>query len=101
MKHTPGPWTVLQESQRVVVQGAGGELVAQWHLSAFIGFGEAHANARLIAAAPELLAMLELLLSITEEFKGAMAGKQRLMWDEVSARTADIRDGTEYPSKGG
>lgn len=49
MGHTPGPWTLFDR----LVQGRGGAPVAAVHGP------HAYANARLIAAAPELLAALK------------------------------------------
>jgi hypothetical protein len=74
MKHTPGPWTYLrmklgpkQKDRRCgfVINGpdTGNPLpvrVCDLRVPAGIdGFGEGEANARLIAAAPELLAALQ------------------------------------------
>lgn len=69
MKHTPGPWTLQPETACEML----GEysIVADlespegpWHVATTHGFGDegeaqAKANARLIAAAPALLAALE------------------------------------------
>jgi hypothetical protein len=64
-KHTPGPWAVTKKQPTVVVNEGGNRWVAR----AFIGNGksprfhndpdEAEANARLIAAAPDLLDALK------------------------------------------
>lgn len=43
--------------------------------------------------APELLNMLEQLLSITEPFSDNLDPKDRDAWLQISARTADIRSG--------
>ena len=65
--HTPGPWTdkAIDESQWGVYDSRGWS-VAQAHqikvLSADIKQAERTANARLIAAAPDLLAALERLV---------------------------------------
>lgn len=60
-KHTPGPWCVEGVGIRALVRaGTSGVIVAVRHrLSA----QENEANARLIAAAPELLEALENILS--------------------------------------
>lgn len=66
MSHTPGPWTmnkydelVAPDGRRIVVWGSG------------IAFGqrsdETEANARLIAAAPELLEMLKDVLRVVSD----------------------------------
>jgi hypothetical protein len=82
MKHTPGPWTYLrmklgpkQKDRRCgfVINGpdTGNPLpvrVCDLRVPAGIdGFGEGEANARLIAAAPELLAALQAVAAVTGE----------------------------------
>ncbi len=57
MKHTPGPWKI--DSYNLNVYCAGGLLAKVYgHLIN----GERHANANLIAAAPEMLGELEFLI---------------------------------------
>jgi hypothetical protein len=64
MKYTPGPWHVAPFNGGLHVwNAAGGVLVA--HCGG-LTLDEAKANARLIAAAPKLLAMLELLYAHCE-----------------------------------
>lgn len=68
-KHTPGPWSVddFGAGQRVVVKGragfSGDYRIADAHFSSDLArcarVSEMQANARLIAAAPELLEALE------------------------------------------
>jgi hypothetical protein len=59
-QHTPGPWSVngfyidLDVATRIAT-------VSNWRMSGADAFAEASANARLIAAAPELLEALEAL----------------------------------------
>lgn len=85
-KHTPGPWTVGAPSKRTDsqrVNGPEGFAIAtttQLHEhreDKTAAFYEAHANGRLIAAAPELLAALEHVLD-----RATMPGFLR---DEVKA----------------
>jgi len=68
IQHTPGPWTLEKEHLPIVVNGANGYTVAHgcgnpasqyWERNS-----EAAANARLIAAAPELLAALRNIESV-------------------------------------
>jgi hypothetical protein len=58
--HTPGPWRVHEKSPTLVIDKHG-LVIAQAHSYAECGImrDEAEANARLIAAAPELLEALE------------------------------------------
>ena len=66
-KHTPGPWTVSPSSKASTLTRVfsvdEGRLVASANGPGLSESGEAEANARLIAAAPELLEALELFLS--------------------------------------
>lgn len=60
-QHTPGPWMIGPAvDSRKVFQGD--TVIAEaWPIT--INMAEAHANARLIAAAPELLAACEMALA--------------------------------------
>lgn len=67
-KHTPGPWTPeFGEAYRVRAQQDGGQVAIMMNLKGRHGLAgrrngdEVAANARLIAAAPELLDALELI----------------------------------------
>lgn len=51
--HTPGPWLISEDSAVVTVRGATGEPIAELWLG-----GPIEQDARLIAAAPELLEAL-------------------------------------------
>lgn len=72
MKHTPGPWNAKSaESHGTSVTGPSGISIA-WSSTSMtvgkegsysIGYQEAAANARLIAAAPDLLAALKAILN--------------------------------------
>ena len=55
MSHTPGPWAI--DIDRAIVAPNGISSVAQ--IFSWVGEEEADANARLIAAAPDLLAALK------------------------------------------
>lgn len=68
-KHTQGPWVAdLGEAYRVRAQRDGGQVAIMMNLKGPHGMGgrrdgdEVAANARLIAAAPDLLAALEAIL---------------------------------------
>lgn len=71
--HTPGPWTL--EAGRCVVTSDGRFTVSKcndWHPEKIV---ELDANARLIAAAPELLTALKRLISKADELnRVAMLG---------------------------
>jgi len=59
-KHTPGPWRVayLDRNRQSVVMSEHIEIATCWHHSVGSIEKEMHANARLIAAAPDLLEAL-------------------------------------------
>lgn len=72
-KHTPGPWMVLGrlgKDQRIAIgpdEGGGGSYTVA-ELNGFEGENGA-ANARLIAAAPEMRVLLSQVFSKLEEFR--------------------------------
>ena len=64
---TPGPWSLCYDGQ---IDGANGEFICSFNwdsVQEFNGDSEAKANARLIAAAPELLAALQAMLDAFHE----------------------------------
>lgn len=79
--HTPGPWAVNDDDPTEVVTRHG-RLVAACHYR-----GEAKANARLIAAAPELL---EALLDCAA-YLDALAGSKLVTGPSIDARRASAR----------
>ena len=63
-EHTPAPWKVAHRKGSIVVRGPATECIAVIPTPAWDGYGisnpeEANANARLIAAAPDLLEALK------------------------------------------
>lgn len=78
--HTPGPWRV--HAVAGLIQEANGHSIA-----AYTGTSqdEADANARLIAAAPELLAALEHLLALNS---GCAPEEEERGWDQARAAIA-------------
>lgn len=83
-KHTPGPWSVVDQGERVMVEC--GDEHADWICEVTGGFRAT--NAQLIAAAPDLLeALIELTmatLTIPDIPPGPMAG----IWDKAEAAIA-------------
>lgn len=72
-KHTSGPWTVPEKFPSEVERSDGKTVASCWHQHAVgktvtledvapVSLSESRANARLIAAAPELLEALERIL---------------------------------------
>ena len=79
--HTPGPWSVLIEGSHCFIEDANGQTIARAsHPFPFTTTDdERNANARLIAAAPELLDALRRALNVlhatgaTDEARVALA----------------------------
>ena len=66
-QHTPGPWTRHKwHSQEDQISAKGGTIALVSHIHTLVPEAEADANARLIAAAPDLLAALEAIVKITD-----------------------------------
>jgi pimeloyl-ACP methyl ester carboxylesterase len=69
MNHTPGPWTAWKEEEYHAIGSSNGRALALVYLCDYPeeqGEKQAQANARLIAAAPELLEALQDLLRQVE-----------------------------------
>ena len=75
-KHTPGPWEVDQIDQSTIQIKAAGVIVAEvCSGSTFTRLSdEQQANARLIAAAPELLASLREALKVVDAYRRVSGG---------------------------
>jgi hypothetical protein len=68
-KHTPGPWFHKTDFGQVgSVETADGDVIAQAQSLGPLDHERRNANARLIAAAPDLLAALKLVLEDAREF---------------------------------
>jgi hypothetical protein len=82
-KHTPGPWTVSvsgkeNENCTVVADGIPVAIVNDDNGNfAFKAVSEIHANARLIAAAPDLLAALDVLLYPEKHLVNVATARER------------------------
>lgn len=61
-RHTPGPWTVSEGHKNRIIWG-GDDVVAEVHWWVIEGAAESKANALLIAAAPDLLAVAKAFLA--------------------------------------
>ena len=93
-KHTPGPWEVAYQDKngQSVVKGEHIEVATCWHHCVGSIEKEMHANARLIAAAPELL---EALKEIVDAADGA--GWEQLDPSFKKARAAIAKATGEHP----
>ena len=100
-KHTPGPWRISGESATTVqadyraINSEGGVLIARAlgypNSGYFPSDDEATANARLIAAAPELLESLERCFNIMNN------GGTWSIEDQAAARAAIAKAKGEQP----
>jgi hypothetical protein len=90
--HTPGPWYYRPDG--IVVEGQNAQgynyAIAKCGESYLMTDDEARANARLIAAAPDLLAALTALENRLDTF-AANADVKRLYTDEIYACAAIAR----------
>ena len=98
-KHTPGPWVVVIDDDGNPLSGRPGVFSSEEldcgivHWDGFVqpywrsarGDKEIHANARLIAAAPDMLEALQALVSANNSTDG-MA--MRKAWDKADAAIA-------------
>ena len=100
--HTPGPWTAdkLQDQSafNIFMQGYGSAGASVHHCSNAtncMGSLEVDANARLIAAAPDLLAALQLLVAEYEPNLKAFAlnAPRKAKWDAARAAIAKVEGG--------
>lgn len=87
VKHTPGPWTARPDSNReeadwtIVLNGSAGYDLMPWT----DGQGVNPADARLIAAAPDLLAAAQALLGEADSTGGHTRTVSRLSVDHLRA----------------
>jgi hypothetical protein len=92
--HTPGPWWIDWNVSRLdIFSSDAATLVATLRRSALSeGIDEtARANARLIAAAPDLLEVLEELLSMCQRQENFTDDGDGCMFDRASAAIAKAR----------
>ena len=96
-KHTPGPWVVLTNRAGYPYQihapngddkkpGAVGSYITRWAAISLPSSEEGNANARLIAAAPDLLLALQMAKSLLEIEGYESAGASMRVIDAVIAR---------------
>lgn len=73
MAHTPGPWQVMPPERAihdwVIADQEGGSLAECSPAGPWVARAEADANAALIAAAPDLLAALKLLVADVADYE--------------------------------
>jgi hypothetical protein len=84
VSHTPGPWHVRQGSDCLHVVSDDTTM----HTGCISFAGNGHANARLIAAAPEMLAALKLIESVYRQNAVADVSEPSSVLDAVQAAIA-------------
>ena len=87
MKHTKGPWNIEGESTLNIVSRAAAK--GRRISSLLATCEEDNANARLIAAAPEMLEALESVLKNNRLMNALEVSQRRLIMDAVSKATGD------------
>jgi len=90
--HTPGPWKLLNDGRQAIVRLDDGELIADLDI---VDNDQANANARLIAAAPELLS---LAIEFRETIHAEWCSSDGTHCEECDAASAMIKAtrGTEH-----
>ena len=73
VKHTPGPWSQYRDDPLVIVNAAGSSLGEASAGDPYISADEQLANARMFAAAPELLEALRDAIDAVKIFRGPEA----------------------------
>lgn len=89
--HTPGPWEVAEPDRngQAIVRAAEYEVATCWHHCLGSIEKEMEANARLIAAAPELLVALK-------ECRDAVAAAMRVIADIDTGKLLGMEPDTKY-----
>lgn len=100
-QHTPGPWKAVGENQDIIVPADAQPPYTDRIAGIYIYYserkGEGEANARLIAAAPELLESLESIICITdlrEHNKNRPGGLFELLRDAAGTARSAIAKAT-------
>lgn len=94
-KHTPGPWKIISEQTAREVQVFEVAEVAHFRVTpdrsgdTFAAAGDAYADARLIAAAPELLAALQRLFADNDVRAAAEKGAIASARASIAKATGD------------
>jgi hypothetical protein len=89
--HTPGPWRVGRGDKKQVYSDHGGECLVAECQSCGDSVSEAYANARLVAAAPDLLAACKTAYKRLERFGehatiayGGEGGLSAILWAAIA-----------------
>ena len=85
-KHTPGPWKAVNQTTSTLLKQDSPQGRYLFSLKEYPGIPESEANARLIAAAPDLLAFVEEVVRTYEGFSYPPR-----MADEARALLAKVR----------
>lgn len=96
MKHTKEPWSINSWTQRdsdIRIGAAGTPLIATVHLRD-CSINEHKANAKLIAASPELLSALELVNSYFKDLQNryVLTPHEESVWKKISKAIFDATE---------
>lgn len=92
IKHTPGPWVVAHKDMtgNVLVDAGPYYVCTCWHYHGSVVEKEMSANARLIAAAPELLdALYDVDATATDAYDPVMLAKVQAAIAKAEGRSRD------------
>lgn len=85
-KHTPGPWTTEKRvTTEITIRAADKTVIAGARCDSYLPAYESEANARLIAAAPELLDALETMTGYAEKLLEAAGSIDGLVDSRLNA----------------
>ena len=98
IEHTPGPWEWRGDYSVATVPDTDGsfiriaDIMQPIRLPQFDSLGQWNANARLIAAAPELLAACEAVATYLESFDPVI-DEDEAIWEQLKAAIAKAKRG--------
>ena len=99
-KHTKGPWIIRNESEIAGWSKTGKSWVVARTTAAKVGRDAANANARLIAAAPDLLAALEVMVGRIKYYSALPATQRPCIEDwEYTEGSTDMHDARKAIAK--
>lgn len=90
LKHTPGPWYVANNADQTIMAGTPDEPI-DWICIPQKGLDASPANARLMAAAPELLVAAKECADALADIINAAGNGQPYSADELVRLFADVR----------
>jgi len=93
MNHSPGPWTFHERSSHFQIQNEAEFPLAEVYGKSAFSRGLCEANARLIAAAPELLAAFQRIAGLQEEMDGTSFEEAFLVAENIARAAIALATG--------